>query len=58
MLGDQEKGQQILTQIYGRQPDSPFKEYYGSFLNKNPKQLLEMLDSASGENVSYPATNK
>jgi tetratricopeptide (TPR) repeat protein len=54
MLGQQDKGQQILKQIYNRQTDSSWKKYYGSYLNKNPKQLIELYDSPPDEQESYP----
>jgi tetratricopeptide (TPR) repeat protein len=58
MLGQQSEGQVILKQIYNRQTDSSWKKYYGSYLNKSPKQLVDLLDSPPEENVSYPVNDK
>jgi uncharacterized protein HemY len=57
MLDQQREGQDILKQIYDRQIDSNWKKYYGSFLNKSPKRLVELLDSPPEENVSYPVND-
>lgn len=50
MLDDQEKGNQLLKEIYARQTDKDWKEYYGSYLNKTKDEILKMLDSPTQEN--------
>ena len=54
MLGEQDKGNQIIKELYDKQTDSTFKEYYGSYLNKNAKEIFKMLDSPSAEKTSNP----
>jgi len=48
MLGDQAKGNDLMKQVYDRQTDDTFKEYLSSFMNKNKKELLELMTATDG----------
>jgi tetratricopeptide (TPR) repeat protein len=44
MLGEQIKGNELLKQLYDRQTDEGYKDLTLSFMNKNRKEVLEMID--------------
>jgi hypothetical protein len=45
LLGQKEKGNKILTELYNKQTDEDFKKMYSQFLNKSRKEILNELFS-------------
>jgi tetratricopeptide (TPR) repeat protein len=43
MLSNQTKGNQFLKQLYDRQTDSFFKELTATYMNKNKKEVLDLM---------------
>jgi tetratricopeptide (TPR) repeat protein len=43
LLGDQNKGDSLLKQLYDRQTDDDFRQMTLSFMNKNKKKLIEFI---------------
>jgi len=54
-IGEQNKGNDILKQLYNKQIESPFKEILASYLNKSKQDILKMMMSPNTGKVEANA---